>query len=42
MVSQEKSAAPQALRIKIPDLCTAFGLSHVDLIEMLRRLGIRA
>lgn len=33
---------PRSLRnVKIPDICKAFGVDHVDMIGMIRALGIR-
>jgi hypothetical protein len=40
VVSQETSSSASKTKIKIPDVCEAFGISCITTFDMLRRLGI--
>jgi len=41
VVSEEKSAPQARHSIKIPDVCMAIGVVHIDTFEMMRQLRIR-
>jgi len=41
IVVTEEQPAPQSSKIKIPDVCAAFGVQYVNTFVMLRSLGMR-
>jgi hypothetical protein len=41
VVTQETSAPKSKRKIKVPDVCNAFGVMWIDTFVMMRRLGIR-
>jgi hypothetical protein len=41
VVTQEKPAPQSKRKVKIPDVCNAFGVMWIDTFVMMRRLGIR-
>jgi hypothetical protein len=41
VVTQEKPAPQSKRKVKVPDVCNAFGVMWIDTFVMMRRLGIR-